>query len=194
MKFRIATEEELQNNEWKDISEYPERYAISRSGLLLSKAFIKYGKNVNGVFSYTRKNYILTFCKNEDGYLQTAISTKAGRTTVAQHRLLADAFIPNPKNKPHVNHINSIRDDNRIENLEWVTAQENSQHGFDFGFRSSLGEKHPRSVLTNSIVIEIRRLKDGGFNCKQIADKLGLKYCTVWSAARGKNWGHIDGK
>lgn len=44
------------------------------------------------------------------------------------HRLLAIVFISNPKNKPHINHKNGLRDDNRIENLEWVTAKENKRH------------------------------------------------------------------
>lgn len=57
-------------------------------------------------------------------------------TSFYVHRLVAEHFIPNPENKPEVNHINSIRDDPRIENLEWVTRSENAQHGYDYGFSS----------------------------------------------------------
>ena len=48
------------------------------------------------------------------------------------HRLVATAFIPNPKNKPHINHINKDRADNRIDNIEWSTPRENTQHSYTF--------------------------------------------------------------
>ena len=80
------------------------------------------------------RNYYLKFFKDKDGYLSCTLRNEDGtKTTYRVHRLIAMAFIPNPLNKPEVNHINSIRDDNRAENLEWVTRSENEKHAFRDG-------------------------------------------------------------
>ena len=97
---------------WKDIVGYEGIYQVSNFGRV---------KN-------TETGRIMKTYKDKYGYITTSISYKGKTKHFLIHRLIAKAFIPNPENKPHINHINTIRDDNRIENLEWVTRKENSNN------------------------------------------------------------------
>ena len=80
---------------------------------------------------YTQK--ILRPGVNSRGYHSIALHANATRKSYLVHRLVAEAFIPNPENKPEVNHINGNKLDNRVENLEWVTTLENAHHAIKTG-------------------------------------------------------------
>lgn len=98
---------------WKDVPHYEGRYLVSN-----------YGR----VFSLL-SNKILSIRLNDDGYAVISLQTKEHkRKTERIHRLVALAFIPNPDGLPEVNHINCIRNDNRIENLEWVSRKDNNAY------------------------------------------------------------------
>ena len=97
--------------EWRAINGFP--YAVSNLGDV---------KNV-------RTGRILKPKKRADGYLNITICRNGKRKTSGIHRLVAQAFIPNPGNKPTVNHINEVKHDNRVENLEWATHREQNMHG-----------------------------------------------------------------
>lgn len=101
---------------WKDIKGYEGLYQVSNLGRV--KSFHKYGK----------KGGLRSFRKDKDGYL-TLFLHKEGRISVKKvHRLVAEAFIPNLHNKPCIDHINTIKTDNRVENLRWCTIKENSEN------------------------------------------------------------------
>ncbi|WPH68848.1 HNH endonuclease [Enterococcus phage EF-M80] len=104
--------------EWKDIEGYEGLYQVSNLGRV---------KRSKG--KYMKSERILMLFINTPGYLQVMLckNNKCKKFTV--HRLVANAFIPNPENKPQVNHIDEDKTNNMVSNLEWVTAKENVNHG-----------------------------------------------------------------
>ena len=84
------------------------------------------------------------------GYYRYKLSVAGNERCYLEHRLVALAFIPNPGNKPEINHLNGIKTDNRVENLEWCTRKENIRHALDTGLakgsqKGKFGKEHNRS-------------------------------------------------
>lgn len=101
---------------WKDIKDYP-NYMVSSMGRVKSLGNDK-----------TRKEKILKPVKNNYGYLNVVLHNNGKRKMITIHRLVAEAFIENLDGKPIIDHINTIRDDNRVENLRYCTYKENSNN------------------------------------------------------------------
>ncbi len=123
-------------------------------------------KVINGYEKYMIGNNgnILTIKTNKikkiDNYLEYSKITLSDinykKKNFAVHRLVAEAFIPNPLNKEYVNHINGNKKDNRVDNLEWLTPSENTQHAYNTGLTiPKKGEHSSVSKLTNKEVLEI---------------------------------------
>lgn len=125
--------EEIKVEIWKDIKDFP-NYQISNFGRVKSKERIT-NVGIKNVKEIKREEKILKLFHNKKGYTQTILYRDKKPYPVKIHRLVANAFIPNPENKPQVNHIDGDKNNNRIDNLEWCTQAENIQHSYKTGLR-----------------------------------------------------------
>lgn len=123
------------------------------------------------------------------GYLHISLSDNKIKKTVTVHRLVAEIFIPNPENKKCVNHINGIKTDNRVENLEWCTQKENVKHSFDLGLSlGKKGELHSCSKLTEKDVLNVRISK---LKQNKLAEKYLVSQNLISKIKTRKLWKHI---
>ena len=130
------------------------------------------------------------------GYLRVSLYNESSRKCKLVHRLVAEAFLPNPDNKSDVNHINGCKTDANVCNLEWVSASENMSHAHQNGLRPKIntqGEKNGFSKLTESQVIQIKHLlADGKYTQKTIGSQFNVSKHTIKDIKSGRRWRHIN--
>lgn len=114
---------------WKRVKGYEALYLVSTKGEVKS----------------LRKNKKLKLLNMSNGYLKVCLYKDNKMSNILVHRLVAEAFIPNPENKPLVDHINTNRKDNNVKNLRWVTNKENSNNplSIENNRKAQSGENHP---------------------------------------------------
>ena len=132
---------------WKDIKGYENLYQVSNLGRI--KSLGRRSINKNGHIYYSKEK-ILKSTLTSHKYKVIGLYKNRKSKQAYIHRLIAEYFIPNPENKPHINHKNGIRHDNRIENLEWVTCYENNKHMKEvlktaYIFPPKYGKDNPKS-------------------------------------------------
>jgi hypothetical protein len=192
--MRIFKEEDLEKELWKPMfgyEEYCETSTLGRIKVLKRTCIDKRDKQK------TIKEKILTLGYYSNGYEQFSLSVDNVRYTGIVHRLIAKTFIPNPENYPVVNHKNGVRDDNRVENLEWCTQSYNSKHAFkELGreIRDMKGENNARTKLTEKEVIAIKKEYSEGVLPKSIyttySDK--VSFSAFRKICGGQTWKHIN--
>lgn len=205
------TAEELEREEWRTCPGFPD-YSVSSLGRLRRDVAPRNGCRAGRIMPGTRSIY---------GYLQTSLTHEGKGRTCKLHRLVALAFLGDPpEGKPNINHINAIRTDNRVENLEWASYQDDADHRVRMGRvptgdqhwsrrhpervtrgdqhgsrlhpeRTARGERHCHAKLTEASVRAARKRCAAGESTQSVAADLGVSSVTVRDAVARRTWRHV---
>lgn len=146
--------------------------------------------NIGEVFSIKR-NIKMKPYMDRDEYLMVSLRINNKSKWKKVHRLVAIAFMPNPENKPQVNHKNGIKYDNRLENLEWCTNSENMKHAYALNLIiPNTGESKFSSKLKNSDIVNIKT-NPLSLTQKQLSEIYNVHNSNISRIINGKKWKHV---
>ena len=170
---------------WKDILGFEGSYQVSSRGRIRSL-----DRFVNSLNPKTKKRQqrpvkgvVLKLRHDKDGYNRVCLSNYSKPSPLRVSRIVAVNFVPNPENKPHVNHINGIKNDDRVENVEWATLSENRRHAYSNGLQ---GKLKPQDVR------EIRYMIECGMRLSWISDAYGVDHSTISRIKTGDAWAWLN--
>lgn len=138
-----------------------------------------------------RRGNPLSPSDNGRGYLIVSLLYNGRRIVKAVHRLLAEAFIPNPEGLSDVNHIDGNKRNNALSNLEWVTHGENIAHAFKHNLRNATGVNNARCLTDMETVLEICELLQQGKTPANVRD-LGYNYSLARKIKSRQTWKHVS--
>jgi len=169
---------DLEGEIWKDITGFEGIYVVSNMGRVKR---IMHRKNPT--------NTIMNTTLNGGGYHRLSLTVNGKGNDRILSVLVATAFIPNPENKPQVNHLKG-KDDNRAESLEWNTAKENINHAWRTGLsKPKSGVLNGQSVLTEKEVLEIRAIEN--MSKREIATLYNVNEGAIGKIINRQRWKHI---
>ena len=176
--------EDLEGEVWRWIKGYENLYQISNFGRVKSFPRNGTGKEIK----------ILRPRVTQFGYLRVYLYKNNRKKFVAIHRLVAEAFIPNPENKPEVNHKFGVKFDCYFENLEWTTKAENNEHSIKMGL-PKFGVERAVSKLNSEQVRWIRnnyKPYDKKYGITAMAKKFNVGTSTIMRVINGKTYKNVE--
>lgn len=157
------------------------------------KEFPNYEININGIVRNRKTGKVKQQYINDSGYCMVTLHKDNNNGKPRRvHRLIAKHFIPNPDNKPHINHKDGNPLNNHVSNLEWCTHKENMQHGFRTGLINNSGEKNGQSKLTQKQVLEIKERLADGESQYSISKDYPVSRSCILGIKTGRLWNHLQ--
>lgn len=163
---------------WKDIEWYEWLYQVSNLWNIKSLSKLIF----NWKWYFNSKEKILKVEIVKDWYLRIRLSNNNISERFSIHRLVAETFITNPENKPQVNHINWIKSDNRLKNLEWCTRSENTKHSINILWNKTFLQKQNKNVAKCDSELNIIKI----YNSLREVERFFWFKC--WSISKVCNW------
>lgn len=160
----------MQKEEWRDIAGYKGLYQVSNFG------------NVRGI----KRGGVLSPHTLQDGYCQVMLCKDGKVRGKLNHRLVAEAFIPNSDNKPQVNHIDGDKTNNKVDNLEWVTQSENQLHAIKTGLQTiKRGSECYNSVKVEMLDIETDEVVNVFDSMAEASAFIHKPHGNIWRCCNG---------